>query len=345
MQYSATNKNGMIAKWIARGATLTELHVPDRSGQLADVVLGFDDVAGYESEANQHFGCTTGRYANRICGGRFSLDGTDYQLAMNNGPNHLHGGPQRALDKVTWDATPLDNGIRFTYSSPAGEENFPGRLDVAVTYTLIEYDGIEYDGMEHDNSDNVLRIDYLATTDQPTIINLTNHSYFNLSGHGAGSVLDHEVWIDADRYTPVDETSIPTGELADVAGTPFDFRTRQPLGVRIDQTGSGYDHNFVLNHGAGKRSFKRIAELFDPQSGRMMSVSTCEPGVQLYTGNGLSGQTGKLNQTYAQHSAVCFETQHFPDSPNQPHFPTTVLRPGETYRHTCAYAFGTRQST
>jgi len=323
MEYTVKNSQGMVAKWIARGATLAELHVPDRDGKLVDVVLGFDDVAGYESGANQHFGCTTGRFANRICQGKFTLDGVTYQLAVNNGPNHLHGGPERALDKVTWDADPLENGVRFTYSSPDGEENFPGTLNVEVTYTL--------------SADNALRIDYQATTDKPTIINLTNHSYFNLSGHSAGSVLDHEVFIDADRYTPVDETSIPTGELAQVAGTPFDFRVRQPLGTRIGQLAGGYDHNYVLNHSHGK--LRKIAQVYDPRSGRVMEVATDQPGVQLYTGNGLHGQTGKAGQTYDAQSAVCLETQHFPDSPNQPSFPSTVLRPGETYRHTCVYGF------
>lgn len=326
MQYTATNRHGVVAKWIARGATLTELHVPDREGNLADVVLGFDDVAGYESGANQHFGCTTGRFANRIAKGQFTLDGKDYQLAVNNGPNHLHGGPKRALDKVTWDAEQLKNGVRFKYTSPDGEENFPGELDVTVTYTL--------------DDENALRIEYEATTDQPTIINLTNHSYFNLAGHGAETVLDHEVWIDADRYSPVDETSIPTGELAEVAGTPFDFRKKQTLGSRIAETGGGYDHNYVINHGE-KRKLKRIAELVEPQSARVMDVFTCEPGVQLYTGNGLGGQTGKQGRKYPAQSAVCFETQHFPDSPNRPEFPTTVLRPGETYKHVCVYAFRT----
>ena len=328
MQFSATNRHGMTAKWITRGATLTELHVPDNQGELADVVLGFDDLAGYESGANQYFGCTTGRFANRIRAGKFALDGVDYQLAVNNGPNHLHGGPERGLDKVSWEAEALDDGIRFTYSSPNGEENFPGKLDLVVTYTL--------------DDSNALRIEYTATTDRPTIVNLTNHSYFNLAGHGAASVLDHLVWIDADRYTPTDDTLIPTGELTEVAGTPFDFRTRRRLGERIEQLintpAGGYDHNYVLNGTQGE--LRKIAEVADPKSGRVMTVATDQPGVQLYTGNGLSGQTGKCGQTYAKHSAVCFEAQHFPDSPNQPSFPTTELRPGETYRHVCVYAFG-----
>ena len=331
MQYSTTNSNGITAKWIARGATLTELHVPDSQGQMVDVVLGFDDLSGYESCDNQHFGCTTGRYANRIKAGKFTLDGVDYQLATNVGPNHLHGGPKQGLDKVTWDAEPLENGVCFSYSSPDGEESFPGKLDVEVTYTL--------------DDDNALRIEYQATTDKPTIINLTNHSYFNLAGHGSGSVLDHEVWIDADRLTDVDDEAIPTGKLTDIAGTPFDFRKRQPLGDRIgeltDTAAGGYDHNYVLNGTSGGDSgtVRKIAELVDPQSGRKMEVATDQPGVQLYTGNGLRGQIAKGGHTYASRSAVCFETQHFPDSPNQPDFPTTVLRPGETYRHTCIYRF------
>lgn len=331
MLYTATNRNGITAKWIARGATLTELHVPDSKGQLADVVLGFDDLAGYESGDNQHFGCTTGRYANRIKAGKFTLDGVDYQLATNQGPNHLHGGSVRGLDKVTWEAEPLDNGVRFSYSSPEGEENFPGKLDVEVTYTLVDFG----------NSENALKIDYKATTDKPTIINLTNHSYFNLAGHGAASVLDHEVWIDADRYTFVDDEAIPTGELTDVAGTPFDFRERCRLGDRIAELNStpagGYDHNYVVNNFNGE--LIKIAKVVDPQSGRVMEIATDQPGVQLYTGNGLRGQVAKNGQTYASQSAVCFETQHFPDSPNQPSFPSTVLRPGETYRHVCVYAF------
>ena len=327
MQHRFTNNHGVTAKWISRGATLAELHVPDHQGNLADVVLGFDDVAGYESGANQHFGCTTGRFANRICGGKFTLDGTEYQLATNNGPNHLHGGPERGLDKIDWQAEPLDSGIRFTYTSPDGEESFPGELALVVSYTLTD--------------DNAMEIAYEATTDKPTIINLTNHSYFNLAGHGAENILGHEVWIDADRYTPTDEYSIPTGELAEVAGTPFDFRQPKLVGrefAAVAKTqGGGYDHNFVLNGTAG--TLRKIAQVVDPASGRVMHVSTDQPGVQFYTGNGLHDQTGKGGKTYAPQSALCLETQHFPDSPNQSHFPTTVLRPGETYRHQCVYAF------
>lgn len=327
MQYTTTNNHGTVAKWIARGATLTELHVPDANGKLADVVLGFDDPEHYASSDNQHFGCTTGRYANRIAGGKFSLDGVEYQLAVNNGPNHLHGGVERSLDKVEWQAEPLANGVCFTYTSPDGEEGFPGQLTLEVVYTL--------------DDNNALRIEYTATTDKPTIVNLTNHSYFNLSGHGSGSILDHELTLDADRYTPTDDTSIPTGELRDVAGTPFDFQERQPIGARIDELTSthteGYDHNYVLNGETG--TVRKIAEVFDPKSKRILEVSTDQPGVQLYTGNFLAGQTGKNGMTYPGHSAFCFETQHFPDSPNQPSFPSTVLRPGETYRHVCVYAF------
>ena len=330
MQFQVENSHGLRAKWFARGATLAELHVPDRHGQRADVVLGFDDEAGYRSGENQHFGCTTGRYANRICKGRFTLDGVEYQLDVNNGPNHLHGGPQRALDKVDWHgevAEATGPGVRFTYTSPDGEESFPGTLQLAVTYTLTD--------------DYGLRIEYEATTNRPTVVNLTNHTYFNLVGHGAGTILDHELWLDADRYTPVDETLIPTGKLADVTGTPLDFRTPSKIGRRIadlvETPAGGYDHNFVLNGTAG--TLRRIAEVREPRSGRVLIVETDQPGVQLYTGNGLHGQLGKQGQRYPRHSAFCLETQHFPDSPNQPNFPSTVLRPGETYCQVCVYRF------
>ena len=327
MQHCYTNKHGVTAKWMSRGATLCELHVPDRHGNLEDIVLGFDDADGYESEANQHFGCTTGRYANRICQGKFTLDGKDYQLAINNGPNHLHGGPQRGLDKVDWQAKPFDQGICYSYTSPNGEEGFPGSLSLMVSYTLTD--------------ENALDIAYEATTDQPTIINLTNHSYFNLLGHGKGSILDHELWLDADSYTPVDDTSIPLGEIATVDNTPFDFRKQKRIGqdfADLAMTSAlGYDHNFVLKGTVGKS--RHVATVMEPVSGRVMNVWTDQPGVQFYTANHLAGQAGKNGRNYAPLSAICLETQHFPDSPNQPQFPSTVLRPGETYRHTCSYAF------
>ena len=244
-----------------------------------------------------------------------------------SGPTTSTGALSRGSTKSLGTPNRWRTGLRFTYSSPDGEESFPGKLDVEVTYTL--------------DDDNALRIDYQATTDQPTIINMTNHSYFNLAGHGAASVLDHEVWIDSDSLTEVDDEAIPTGGFSDVTATPFDFRKRQRIGERIGEltatAAGGYDHNYVVNNFTGE--LKKIAEVFDPQSGRMMEVATDQPGVQLYTGNGLRGQVGKGGKTYVPQSAVCLETQHFPDSPNQPNFPSTVLRPGETYRQVCVYTF------
>jgi len=328
--YSASNTNGMIARWISRGATLTELHVPDRNGDLADVVLGFDDESGYRSGANQYFGCTTGRYANRIRNGKFSIDGVEYQLAVNNGPNHLHGGVERSLDKVDWQAEELfaPAGIRFTYESPDGEEGYPGTLRLKVEYTLTD--------------DNALQIVYEATTDKSTIVNLTNHSYFNLSGHGSPSVHDHVLAIAAERFTPVDDNLIPTGELAPVEGTPLDFRTPRPIGEQIAELAvspaGGYDHNYVLDD-FREGHVRQVAEVRDPASGRVMRVSTDQPGMQFYSANGLSGQLGKGEKAYPKQSAFCLETQNFPDAPNKPEFPSAVLQPGETYRHTCIYAF------
>ncbi len=332
MEYQVTGPSGMRAKFVSRGATLAELWVPDRDGQLADVVLGFDNEAGYATTDNQHFGCTTGRFANRIALGKFTLDGQEYQLAINNGVNHLHGGSKRDLSRVEWEGEQFDGpsgaGVRFHYLSPDDEEGYPGNLDVTVTYTLTP--------------GNAVKIDYVATTDKATPVNLTNHSYFNLSGHGTPSVLDHEVWIGADRYTPKDAGGIPTGEIAPVEATPLDFRTQRRLGDRIgDLTGvdaDGYDHNFVLNGPQGV--MKLVATAFDPASGRTLHVHTDQPGMQMYTANFVWGQTCKQGKVYGKHSAVCFETQHFPDSPNKPQFPSCILRPGETYRYTCAYEFG-----
>ena len=330
-RFTLRNKAGVIARLSTRGATLTELHVPDKQGQLADVVLGFDDVAGYEGEGNQHFGCTTGRVANRISKGKFTLDGHEYTLAINNPPNALHGGTERNLGQVVWAAEPFENekgpGVIFRYTSPDGEEGFPGTLECTVTYQLTH--------------ENEVRIDYVATTDKATPVNLTNHSYFNLGGAGSPSVLDHELTLNADTYTPTDDTLIPTGQIALVEGTPLDFRKATRIGDRIAQlektAAIGYDHNYVINGKSGE--LRETAKVKDPVSGRVMTVLTTEPGVQLYSGNFLKSAKGKGGQVYAHRSAMCLETQHYPDSVNHPEFPTTILKPGEKYTQTCVYAF------
>ncbi|MBL8731981.1 MAG: galactose mutarotase [Planctomycetes bacterium] len=315
------------------GATLVAVRTKDRAGFAADIVLGFDDVAGYESAANQYFGCTTGRVCNRIKHGEFELDGHHYVLAVNNGPNHLHGGATRSLDKVQWQgevvaATPAAQAVRFTYRSKDGEEGYPGNLDVEVTYTLA--------------ANGQLTIDYVARTDRRTPVNLTNHAYWNLAGAGAETVLDHVLWIDAGKYTPVDDTLIPTGAISDVAGTPLDFQKPLPIGLRIDALiGTptlGYDHNYVLRKGDGLR---QVATLQHRQSGRSLAIETTEPGLQFYSGNFLHGQQGKGGRSYALRSALCLETQHYPDSVNQPRFPTTLLAPGQTFRSTTRFTFAT----
>ncbi len=329
--FTLRNSRGLTARVMTRGATLVSLQVPDRNGALADVVLGFDDLAGYEGDGNQYFGCTTGRVCNRIAGGKFTLGDREYTLAVNNGPNALHGGVKRSLDKVVWRARPLDvsNGqaVRFRYTSPDGEEGFPGEVQFSVTYTLTE--------------NNELRIDYRAVTNHTTPINLTNHSYFNLAGEGTPTVLNHELMLDADRYTPTDATLIPTGEIASVEGTPLDFRTPQVVGVRIaqldDTPAQGYDHNYVLNGEAGR--LRKVGWLKDPASGRVLTLHTDQPGVQLYSGNFLRGQAGKGGKPYPRRCALCLETQHYPDSVHHPHFPSILLQPGETYRHTTVFAF------
>jgi aldose 1-epimerase len=329
--YTLKSANGMTAKVITYGATLTELHVPDKKGQTADVVLGCDDMAGYQSDANQFFGATTGRVCNRIAKGKFTLDGKEYTLAVNNGKNHLHGGVKRSLDKVVWGVEKRQlpqgqAGLHFTYSSPDGEEGYPGQLNISVFYTITDK--------------NELDITYVATTDKPTPVNLTNHSYFNLAGAGAPTVLDHELTIAADKYTPADDTLIPTGKIEPVAGTPLDFTKPMKIGARIDQLTKtpylGYDHNYVLNKADAKVV---AARLRDPSSGRVMTVHTDQPGVQFYSGNFLKGQKGKGGKTYAHRSALCLETQHFPDSVNHPEFPSIILKPGTTYRTTTVYAF------
>lgn len=328
-EYTLTNSTGATVKLISRGATLKEWLVPDKNGEVADVVFGFDDVAGYESPDNGYFGTTTGRVANRIAKGKFKLEGQEYTLATNNGPNALHGGEKRSLDKVVWKGVPFQSadgeGVVFTYTSPDGEEGYPGSLAMKVTYTL--------------NDKNELRIDYEATTDKATPVNLTNHAYFNLAGAGSPTINDHELMLAADRYTPVDSTLIPTGELASVAGTPFDFREFHVIGERVEQLGTGegagYDHNFVLNNQDGDLAV--AAKVRDPKSGRVLTVSTTEPGIQFYGGNFLKGAVGKGGKKYDYRSGFCLETQHYPDSVNQSNFPPIILRPGEKYTHTCIY--------
>jgi aldose 1-epimerase len=330
-EFTLTNRNGLEIKAITYGAIIRSLRAPDRTGAFADIVHGFDSLDGYLA-GHPYFGAVIGRYGNRIGGARFSLDGKTYELAANNGPNHLHGGV-RGFDKHVWRAErlPQRNGIVFTRTSPDGEEGYPGTLQVQVTYTLSDA--------------NELAIEYGATTDKATPINLTNHSYFNLGGHDSGDILGHEVTIHAGRFTPVDGTLIPAGAIAPVQGTPFDFRRSTAVGARINDAheqlkhGRGYDHNFVLDStGNGLRPAARV---MDPKSGRTLEVATTEPGVQFYTGNFLDGSVkGKGGTVYNHRTALCLETQHFPDSPNKPHFPSTILRPGDRYRSRTVFTFG-----
>ena len=327
--YTLTNKNGLVARITNYGGILTELHVPDRNGQNGNVVLGFATLDKYVA-GHPFFGATTGRVANRIGKGRFTLDGKEYKLVTNNGPNHLHGGTN-GFDKKIWDAEPVEtkNGpsLKLQYVSPDGEEGYPGTLTTTVVYTLT--------------NDDELKIDYKAVTNNPTIVNLTNHSYFNLAGDGNGTVLDHELMLNADKYTVFDATQIPTGEIKSVEGTPLDFRKPTPIGQRIEQTGSGYDHNFVLNGKTGQ--MKLCARVRDPRSGRVMEIRTTEPGVQLYTANGLDGKiTGVSGKPYVKYGAFCLETQHYPDSINHPEFPSVVLRPGQTYHTVTTHKFSAK---
>jgi aldose 1-epimerase len=329
--YVLTNGRGMKAKVITYGAILTELDVPDKNGKFDDVVLGFDDLKGYLG-AHPFFGATVGRVANRIAKGKFTLDGKEYQLAVNNGPNALHGG-KKGFDKMVWKANVPDAAkpaVEFRYVSPDGEEGYPGELKVKVTYALTP--------------DNAVSIQYEATTDKPTPVNLSNHSYFNLLGGRSGAtILDHEMQIWADRYTPVDDTLIPTGELKAVAGTPFDFTKPHTIGERIKETKGnpvGYDHNFVLAKEIDGKQAGWSVRVVEKKTGRVMEMTTTEPGVQFYTSNFLDGKLkGKGGVTYPQYGGFCLEAQHFPDSVNQPKFPSVILRPGETYRQTTSYKF------
>jgi aldose 1-epimerase len=330
--FTLTNANGMVAKIMTLGAILTELHVPDRHGNTANVVLGFDNLDRY-LKGHPAFGSTIGRVANRIANARFTLEGHEYTLAANHGSHHIHGG-RVGFHKVVWDARPLpgnDEGgaVEFKYHSRDGEEGYPGNLAVTVVYTLT--------------NDNELRIDFTATTDKPTPVNLTNHSYFNLAG--SGDVLDHELMIAADHYTPSDDDLIPTGEIATVKGTPLDFTQPEKIGARIDQLKprpGGYDHNYVLNDGG--KSFALAARAYEPSSGRVMETFTTEPGVQLFTANFFDGRvTGTGGVKYVCHAGFCLETQHYPDSVNHPNFPSTILRPGETFKSATSFRFSARE--
>lgn len=326
--FTLTNCHNMVVKIMNYGGIVTSILVPDKKGEFADVVLGFDDLAGYEGE-HPYFGAIVGRYGNRIAKGKFTLDGTTYTLAANNGNNHLHGGI-KGYDKVVWQAEEIKKenevGVKLSYVSKDGEEGYPGNLAITVTYSLTD--------------DNELKIDYTAETDKATPVNLTHHSYFNLEGAGSGDTLGHLLTIHADRYTPVDDELIPTGEVKPVQDTPLDFRNPVAIGARINDVPGGYDHNYVLTGSGG--SMRPAANVSAPGSGRLMTVLTTEPAIQFYSGNFLDGSnTGKNGKLYNKHYGFCLETQHFPDSPNQQAFPSTILRPGETYRHRTIYKFST----
>ena len=335
--FTLTNGHGIRITLTNYGGIITSLRTPDRSGRFDDIVLGYDNLAGYLHDS-PYFGAIVGRYGNRIARGRFTLDGTTYRLAINNGPNSLHGG-LRGFDKVIWGARPFQNqegtGVALDYTSPDMEEGFPGTLRAHVTYTLTE--------------DDRLIVDYQATTDKATPVNLTQHSYWNLAGSARRDVLGHELTINADSMTPVDSTLITTGEISSVTGTPFDFRTPVAIGARVDQRqnaqiryGNGYDHNFVLNRGgASPDALVRAAHVVEPSSGRTMDILTTEPGLQFYSGNFLDGSiAGKGGNVYHFRYGLALETQHYPDSPNHQNFPSTILRPGEQYHTRTVFKFG-----
>lgn len=332
--FTLVNKNNMTMKVINYGGIIVSLTAPDKNGNFEDVVLGYDSLSGYLKDS-PYFGALIGRYGNRIAKGKFSIDGKEYKLGQNNGPNNLHGGP-KGFDTKFWsiEEVKADNGaaIRLSYQSKDMEEGYPGNLNATVIYHLTD--------------NNELKISYEATTDQPTVVNLTQHTYFNLSGNAKTDILSHELYLNADKFVPVDKTLIPTGELKNVSETPFDFKTPTAIGSRIDKkdaqlvAGLGYDHCWVLNE---SDTSKVAATLHDPSTGRVMSVSTSEPGIQFYSGNFLDGHiTGKYNVVYAKRYGVCLETEHFPDSPNQKKFPSVILKPGETYRTQTIYAFSVK---
>jgi aldose 1-epimerase len=331
--FTLTNANGLELRAITYGLIIVSLKVPDRAGTLGDIVIGHDAMEGYLTRS-RFFGAVVGRYGNRIANGRFTLDGHSYQLTQNNGTNHLHGGT-KGFDKIVWDAKvnadPRGPSVVFTHTSPDGHEGYPGTLAATVVYTLA--------------NDNSLVVEYSAKTDKPTIVNMTQHSYFNLAGEGSGTVVDQVLTINADHFTPVDSTVIPTGELAPVDGTPFDFRKPTPIGARIDadhpqiKLALGYDHNFVLKRtGSGLEHAVRVV---DPKTGRTMDISTTEPGIQFYSANKLDDSfVGKSGHVYGSRTGYCLETQHYPDSPNKPTFPSVVVRPGKDYQTTTVFKFG-----
>ena len=324
--FTLSNDHNITVKIITYGGIITSILMPDKYGKIDDIVLGFNSINDYLGE-HPYLGALIGRYGNRIAKGRFVLNGKEYTLTVNDGPNHLHGG-LIGFDKVIWDATEFQNenevGVRLTYLSKDGEEGYPGNLNTKVKYSL--------------NDRDELVISYKATTDKPTVVNLTNHTYFNLAGEGSGNVLDHEIMINAQRYTVVSDDLIPTGELKPVKGTALDFSAPQKIGARISEVAGGYDHNYVLEK-TGKQ-LSLAAKVYDPKNGRILEVFTTEPGIQFYTGNFLDGTlTGKAGKPYGKQAGFCLETQHFPDSPNQPEFPSTLLNPGEIYRQMTIYKF------
>ncbi|WP_348626379.1 aldose epimerase family protein [Salinicola sp. CPA57] len=343
--YRITNDNGIEMRVINYGGIIVSLKTPDITGRMDDIVLGFDSLDDYLSDtyrqANPYFGALIGRYGNRIAHGRFTLDGETYQLPTNDGPNTLHGG-DTGFNQRLWHAQPFSSaegrGLVLTYTSPDGEQGFPGRLSTRVSYTLT--------------NDNELAIDYRARTTRATPVNLTQHSYFNLQGEGSGTILNHRLMINASAYTPIDETLIPTGEIADVSGTPFDFRQPTAIGARMGQKNTqfayakGYDHNFVLSKNPGQADRPTLAaKVVEPQSGRVLELATTEPGLQFYSGNFLDGSlVGQSGRPYTHRSGLALETQHFPDSPNQPNFPSTILKPDETYHSRTVYRFSTTQT-
>jgi len=330
--YTLKNRNGLIAQITNYGAIIVSIYVPDRNGILADIVQGYDTATEYINGNGPYMGAICGRCANRIAGGKFTLLGKEYTLAVNNGPNHLHGGIT-GFNKVVWDVIKSSpSRLQLVYLSADGEEGYPGNLRVSVTYTLTDK--------------NELRIEYSASSDKTTIVNLAGHSYFNLSGEGSGSIYDHELKINGSFFTPTDETNIPTGEIRSVKGTPMDFTATRKIGASIDKKdeqlkyGAGYDHNWVLNHRMGTLGLAAVAH--DPKSGRMMEVYTTQPGVQLYTANWIDNEKGKGGKKYQRRWAFCLETQHFPDAVNKPHFPSAILKQGKEYRHSCVYKFGVK---